>query len=134
MAARCTGVDQPPAPLLHPPLALRAATIAHSREIAAAAPRRTRARRAGESIAGPYVWGRYDLLLLPPSFPYGARRDGMPGAAACCCIPVQLFRPVCSQPHRFCLIAAAVPVAPLSREQCLCEHLPALPLLPNAKG
>eukprot|EP00967_Tisochrysis_lutea_P076132 scaffold102844_cov21-Tisochrysis_lutea.AAC.1 len=24
-----------------------------------------------ESIAGPYVWGRYDLLLLPPSFPYG---------------------------------------------------------------
>lgn len=29
---------------------------------------------AGEAIAGPYVWGRYDLLLLPPSFPYGAPR------------------------------------------------------------
>ncbi len=24
-----------------------------------------------EKIAGPYVWGIYDLLLLPPSFPYG---------------------------------------------------------------
>ena len=22
-----------------------------------------------ESICGPYVWGRYDLLMLPPSFP-----------------------------------------------------------------
>ena len=26
---------------------------------------------AAEKIAGPYVWGIYDLLLLPPSFPYG---------------------------------------------------------------
>ncbi|GFH06372.1 Leuk-A4-hydro_C domain-containing protein, partial [Haematococcus lacustris] len=26
---------------------------------------------AGEALAGPYVWGRYDLLLMPPSFPYG---------------------------------------------------------------
>ena len=25
----------------------------------------------GEALAGPYVWGRYDLLVLPPSFPYG---------------------------------------------------------------
>ena len=24
-----------------------------------------------EEISGPYPWGRYDLLLLPPSFPYG---------------------------------------------------------------
>ncbi len=24
-----------------------------------------------EDICGPYVWGRYDILLLPPSFPYG---------------------------------------------------------------
>ena len=23
-----------------------------------------------ESIVGPYVWGTYDILLLPPSFPY----------------------------------------------------------------
>jgi len=28
-------------------------------------------RRYPEAVAGPYVWGRYDLLLLPPSFPYG---------------------------------------------------------------
>jgi leukotriene-A4 hydrolase len=24
---------------------------------------------AGENTCGPYVWGRYDILLLPPSFP-----------------------------------------------------------------
>lgn len=29
---------------------------------------------AAEEVAGEYVWGVYDLLLLPPSFPYG----GMP--------------------------------------------------------
>ncbi len=26
---------------------------------------------AAESLAGPYAWGRYDMLLLPPSYPYG---------------------------------------------------------------
>lgn len=26
---------------------------------------------AGEAICGPYSWGHYDILLLPPSFPYG---------------------------------------------------------------
>ncbi|GBF94539.1 leukotriene A-4 hydrolase [Raphidocelis subcapitata] len=31
--------------------------------------------RPGEAIAGPYVWGRYDLLLLPPSFPYGGMEN-----------------------------------------------------------
>lgn len=30
---------------------------------------------AAEDIAGPYVWGRYDLLLLPPSFPYGGMEN-----------------------------------------------------------
>ncbi|GAX73644.1 hypothetical protein CEUSTIGMA_g1095.t1 [Chlamydomonas eustigma] len=30
---------------------------------------------AGEMIAGEYVWGRYDLLLLPPSFPYGGMEN-----------------------------------------------------------
>lgn len=29
----------------------------------------------GESLAGDYVWGRYDLLLLPPSFPYGGMEN-----------------------------------------------------------
>ena len=28
-----------------------------------------------ESVAGPYVWGRYDLLVLPPSFPYGGMEN-----------------------------------------------------------
>ena len=30
---------------------------------------------AAESIAGPYRWGRYDLLCLPPSFPYGGMEN-----------------------------------------------------------
>lgn len=30
---------------------------------------------AAEDIAGPYVWGRYDLLVLPPSFPYGGMEN-----------------------------------------------------------
>mmetsp|Transcript_1513 Transcript_1513/g.2166 ORF Transcript_1513/g.2166 Transcript_1513/m.2166 type:complete len:641 (-) Transcript_1513:278-2200(-) len=30
---------------------------------------------AAESIAGDYVWGRYDILLLPPSFPYGGMEN-----------------------------------------------------------
>jgi leukotriene-A4 hydrolase len=31
----------------------------------------------GEEIAGPYVWTRYDILLLPPSFPYGGMENPM---------------------------------------------------------
>ncbi|KAF8069679.1 lkhA [Scenedesmus sp. PABB004] len=30
---------------------------------------------AAEALAGRYVWGRYDLLLLPPSFPYGGMEN-----------------------------------------------------------
>lgn len=26
-------------------------------------------------ICGPYVWGRYDLLVLPPSFPFGGMEN-----------------------------------------------------------
>ena len=28
-----------------------------------------------EDLCGPYVWGRYDILLLPPSFPYGGMEN-----------------------------------------------------------
>lgn len=28
-----------------------------------------------EEICGPYVWGIYDLLVLPPSFPYGGMEN-----------------------------------------------------------
>lgn len=28
-----------------------------------------------ESLAGPYVWGVYDVLVLPPSFPYGGMEN-----------------------------------------------------------
>lgn len=28
-----------------------------------------------EALLGPYVWGQYDLLILPPSFPYGGMEN-----------------------------------------------------------
>jgi aminopeptidase N len=30
---------------------------------------------AAESLYGPYRWGRYDMLVLPPSFPYGGMEN-----------------------------------------------------------
>jgi leukotriene-A4 hydrolase len=30
---------------------------------------------AAEQLCGPYRWGRYDLLVLPPSFPYGGMEN-----------------------------------------------------------
>ena len=31
--------------------------------------------QAAEGLYGPYQWGRYDLLVLPPSFPYGGMEN-----------------------------------------------------------
>eukprot|EP00117_Sycon_ciliatum_P029733 scpid48813/ scgid23597/ Leukotriene A-4 hydrolase; Leukotriene A(4) hydrolase len=31
--------------------------------------------QAAEKIVGPYQWGQYDLLVLPPSFPYGGMEN-----------------------------------------------------------
>ncbi|KPJ03280.1 PREDICTED: leukotriene A-4 hydrolase isoform X2 [Papilio xuthus] len=31
--------------------------------------------KAAESLCGPYQWGQYDLLVLPPSFPYGGMEN-----------------------------------------------------------
>lgn len=31
--------------------------------------------QTAEAICGPYVWGIYDLLVLPPSFPYGGMEN-----------------------------------------------------------
>src|SRR5579864_1371654 len=31
--------------------------------------------KAAESLLGPYRWGRYDLLVLPPSFPFGGMEN-----------------------------------------------------------
>ena len=30
---------------------------------------------AGEALYGPYRWGRYDVLVLPPSFPFGGMEN-----------------------------------------------------------
>ena len=34
---------------------------------------------AAESLLGPYRWGRYDLLVLPPSFPFGSDQSSYRG-------------------------------------------------------
>ena len=31
--------------------------------------------KTGESLLGDYVWGIYDLLILPPTFPYGGMEN-----------------------------------------------------------
>ncbi|KAI3366572.1 hypothetical protein L3Q82_009194, partial [Scortum barcoo] len=31
--------------------------------------------KTAESLVGPYVWGQYDILVLPPSFPYGGMEN-----------------------------------------------------------
>jgi len=31
--------------------------------------------QAAEEIIGRYIWGQYDLLVLPPSFPYGGMEN-----------------------------------------------------------
>jgi len=31
--------------------------------------------KAAEGLYGPYRWGRYDLLVLPPSFPFGGMEN-----------------------------------------------------------
>ncbi|TKR80495.1 hypothetical protein L596_014562 [Steinernema carpocapsae] len=31
--------------------------------------------KTAEDLAGPYVWGRYDLVVLPPSFPFGGMEN-----------------------------------------------------------
>ena len=31
--------------------------------------------KAAEALYGPYRWGRYDILVLPPSFPYGGMEN-----------------------------------------------------------
>ncbi|XP_051974699.1 leukotriene A-4 hydrolase [Xyrauchen texanus] len=31
--------------------------------------------KTAENLAGPYVWGHYDILVLPPSFPYGGMEN-----------------------------------------------------------
>uniref|UniRef100_A0A8B9NJ06 Leukotriene A4 hydrolase n=1 Tax=Accipiter nisus TaxID=211598 RepID=A0A8B9NJ06_9AVES len=31
--------------------------------------------KTAEDLSGPYVWGQYDLLVLPPSFPYGGMEN-----------------------------------------------------------
>ena len=31
--------------------------------------------KTGESLLGDYVWGQYDILVLPPSFPYGGMEN-----------------------------------------------------------
>lgn len=31
--------------------------------------------KTAEDLVGPYVWGQYHILVLPPSFPYGGMEN-----------------------------------------------------------
>lgn len=50
-----------------------------------------------EGLLGPYVWTRFDLLVLPPSFPYGGMENpcityvGCPGGT---CAASRLLFPI----------------------------------------
>ncbi len=49
-----------------------------------------------EELCGPYVWGVYDILVLPPSFPYG----GMENPCLTFATPTLLVR---GRPHKIIL-------------------------------
>ena len=38
-------------------------------------PKTTMTPDAAESLFGPYDWDRYDILVMPPSFPYGGMEN-----------------------------------------------------------
>ena len=43
--------------------------------LARAADAQAREFEAAEKLFGPYRWGRYDILVLPPSFPFGGMEN-----------------------------------------------------------
>jgi leukotriene-A4 hydrolase len=60
------------------PLSARCAVWAEAGSLAAAAHEFADTERflaAAETLLMPYVWGRYDLVVLPPSFPYGGMEN-----------------------------------------------------------
>ncbi|MFM1886844.1 MAG: hypothetical protein RL026_2001 [Pseudomonadota bacterium] len=80
-------MDQPVAPYLiaiaigdiaFQPLGPRSGVYTEPAMLAAAAAEFVDLERmiaAAESLYGPYRWGRYDLLVLPPSFPFGGMEN-----------------------------------------------------------
>jgi len=60
------------------PLGPRTGVYAEPATLAKVAPELDDTERmvdAAESLYGPYRWGRYDMLVLPPSFPYGGMEN-----------------------------------------------------------
>ena len=60
------------------PLSERAGVWAEPAQLGRAAAELSDTERmiqAAEALYGPYRWGRYDLLILPPSFPYGGMEN-----------------------------------------------------------
>src|SRR3546814_15774735 len=60
------------------PLSARAGVWAEPSMLAAAASEFVDTEKmiaTAESLYGPYRWGRYDLLVLPPSFPFGGMEN-----------------------------------------------------------
>lgn len=54
--------------------------------------------KTAEDLAGPYVWGQYDILVLPPSFPYG----GMENPCLTFATPTLLVNTPVLCPHLSC--------------------------------
>ena len=64
--------------LVFAPLGPRSGVYAEPATIAAAASEFVDVERmmaAAEQLLGPYEWGRYDVLVLPPSFPFGGMEN-----------------------------------------------------------
>lgn len=61
--------------------------------------------KTAEGLAGPYVWGQYDILVLPPSFPYG----GMENPCLTFATPTLLVNIHLSSPVRHVLTCLSCP-------------------------
>ena len=64
-----------------------------------------------EELCGPYVWGIYDILVLPPSFPFGGMENPCLTFATPTLISGDKSRPV--------LVCVHVIIILLVRENCL---------------
>ena len=70
MAAGKTGDDFAPGQPIHLAMEVGDAPASSQVKVVWYGPNETKIGEA-EKLLGPYLWGRYDLVILPPSFPYG---------------------------------------------------------------
>lgn len=74
--------------------------------------------QAAEGLVGPYEWGRYDVLCLPPSFPYG----GMENPCLTFVTPTLLVR--CAHHVAFVIICPRTPChVEVSSRECRIKNM-----------